>query len=100
MRTFKYIFLFTFLIIYSNSIFSQDQFYQNRVDFRTLQMVDDEFLMDKDLYSFYPKTTPCNCAEDFKFWGDINFGGSNFAVLNALLISEARQKAIIDDASS
>jgi hypothetical protein len=35
--------------------------------------------------------------EDFNFWGDTGFGGSNFAVLNAGFMVEARKRAALED---
>lgn len=84
MKINKYLCIITFLLLYSNSIFGQFE----ELDIKTLRMVHDEFLIDKDLYSFYPKTT--GTGEDFKFWGDTGFGVSNFAILNAGLMHENR----------
>jgi hypothetical protein len=34
--------------------------------------------------------------EDFNFWGDTDFGGSNFAALNAAFMVEARKRAALE----
>lgn len=91
MKINKYLCLITLLLLFTNSIFSQF----DDINVRTLKMIDDEFLIDKDLYNFNNKNT--GFGEDFNFWGDINFGGSNFAVINAGLVIEAQRKAALNE---
>ena len=90
MKIYKYLCLITIMLLYTNSIFSQF----DELDMRTLKMVDDEFLIDKNLYSFYPINT--GIVEDFNFYGDAGFGGSNFAAINAGLVAEAQKRAALE----
>ena len=90
MKRYKYLCLITLSLLFTNSIFSQF----DELDMRTLKMVDDEFLIDKSLYSFYPINT--GIEEDFNFYGDAGFGGANFAALNAGLMVEARKRAALE----
>ncbi len=93
MKINKYLYIITLLLLFSKSAFCQF----DRYDVRTLKMVDDEFLIDKDLYTFRSINPPCNCVEDFNFWGDTGFGGSNFAALNAALMVEAQRIAALEE---
>jgi len=91
MKIYKYFCLITLSLLFTNSMFAQF----DELDMTSLKVVNDEFLIDKNLYSFYPKNP--GTGEDFNFYGGNGFGGSNFAALNAGLMLEARKRAALED---